>query len=227
MRFNVEDFPLRVQVAWRISEAGPTGYFQFPNSRVAMENITSVWCRRPVTPVPSPEIVDPAAREFSVAESQAALDGAMRSLDCYWISCPENIRRAELKVFQLKAAAEVGLALSPTLVTNNPIEARAFVKEADGQVVVKPLRRGQVTRGKTVSLIFTNPLTSRELVYLDSISLTPTLLQRYVPKRFEIRVTVIGHRAFSVAIFSQERPDSQHDWRRGDRSNLRYVRCSP
>jgi hypothetical protein len=222
VRFNTEDFPQHVQVVWQIDDMGFGGYFSFPKARVDFKDIRSVWYRRPVPPVPSAEIDDSVAYEFALAESQASLDGVWRSLDCFWVSHPDSLRKAELKLYQLKAAAQSGFHLWPTILTNSPETAKAFYHDQDGKVIYKPLRRGRLVRDETVSLIYTNPIGPAEAERLDRVVYAPSLFQRYVPKLVEIRATVIGDKVFAVEIHSQDHADSRHDWRRGDTALLRH-----
>jgi len=222
VRFNTEDFPQRVRVVWQIDETGFGGFFLFPKAQVDFKDIGSVWYRRPVPPVPSAEIEDPAAKEFALAESQASLDGIWRSLDCFWVSHPDNLKKAEFKLYQLRVAADIGFRLWPTMLTNSPETAKAFWHDQEGRVVYKPLRCGRLVRNDTVNLIYTNPIGPPEVEKLDRVVYAPSLLQRYVPKRVEIRVTVIGNKVFAVEIHSQDRADSRHDWRRADTPWLRH-----
>jgi hypothetical protein len=222
VRFNTEDFPQLVRVVWQMDDTGFDGYFSFPKTRVDFKNIRSIWYRRPVPPVPSAAIEDPAAYEFALAESQAAIDGIWRNIDCFWVSHPDNLRKAELKLYQLKVAAQVGFRLWPTILTNNPETAQAFYHSQDGKVVYKPLQRGRLVRDETVSLIYTNPVGPLEAERLGQVMYAPSLLQRYVPKRVEIRVTVIGAKVFAVEIHSQDCVNSLHDWRRGETALLRH-----
>jgi glutathione synthase/RimK-type ligase-like ATP-grasp enzyme len=55
---------------------------------------------------------------------------------------------------------------------------------------------------------------------LDDLGDEPYLFQALVPKRYDVRVTVIGDEAFAVAIESQEVLASEVDWRRGDVDEL-------
>lgn len=222
LRFNTEDFPQRVRVVWRISNAGLSGYFLFPRTRLPFEDIRSVWYKRPVTPLPSTEIEDPAAIEFALDESQAALDGVWRSLNCFWVSDPDNLRRAEFKLYQLKVAAELGFQLSPTLLTNYPEEAETFYRETKGMLVYKPLRHAQIVRREEVGLIYTNPVNSNVATELCNVAYAPALLQQYVPKLVDVRAIVIGTKVFAAEIHSQDRNDSQHDWRHADAARLRH-----
>lgn len=223
VRFNTEDFPQRVQVTWQAGGSELDGRFSFPKTEVDFKDIQSVWYRRPVPPIPCGDIDDdPVAYEFALAESQAALDGIWRSLDCFWVSHPDNLRRAEFKLYQLKVAAQVGFRVWPTIVTNNPEIAQAFYYAQEEKIVYKPLRRGRLVRDESVSLIYTNPIGSVEAEEFDRVAYAPSLLQRYVPKRVEIRVTVIGTKVFAVEIHSQEHTDSRYDWRRGDTAQLHH-----
>jgi hypothetical protein len=221
IRFNTEDFPQRVQITWHLDASGFDGDFVFPKGRVAFQDIQSIWYRRPVAPVPSTAIDDPTAYEFAISESLAALDCIWRTLSCFWVSHPDNLRKAELKLHQLKSAAEQGFRISPTLLTNDPAVAKNFYQSQNKEVIYKTLRRGRLVRENTTSLIYTSPI-STQAEFLDQVVYAPSLLQRLVVKQIEIRVTVIGLKVFAVAIHSQEDENSRNDWRRGDITRLRH-----
>lgn len=220
VRFNTEDFPRSVQVVWQIGESDVQGYFSFPSGRVSFSDVQSVWYRRPVPPVPSAEIDDPTAYEFAVAESEAAIHGVWRTLDCFWVSHPDNLRKAESKLYQLKVARQAGFHVWSTILTNSPEATQSFYRDQGGKVVYKPLRLGRLVRGETVSLIYTNPIAPSQTEEINQVAYAPCLFQEYIPKQVEVRVTVIGREAFSVEIHSQDVAASQHDWRRGETALL-------
>lgn len=224
IRLNTEEFPQRAKVIWYMPEnGGIEGYFVLAGKHIPFESIHSVWYRRPVSPAPSAEMTDPDDYEFARVESQAALDGVLNCLDCFWMSRPEQLRRAEFKLYQLSVASKIGFLLSPTLVTNIPESARTFYDSNQGHVVYKTLRQGRIIRNEKVSLIYTHLVTPDDSTKLDAVSLTPSLFQRYIPKQVEIRATVIGSKVFAVAIHSQDHEESLHDWRRGDTETLHHV----
>ncbi len=222
VRLNTEDFPQNVKIAWGIDEAGIEGYISFLKRRVNLKDIQSVWYRRPVPAIPDTRFQDPTVQEFIVAESQSTLEGLWRCLDCFWVSRPDNLIRAEYKLYQLKIARELGFQIPPTIVTNDKDPAQDFFASCNNQVVYKPLRRGRIIRGDRVSLIYSNPVMPEEASSLDNLVYAPSLFQKYVPKHVEIRVTVIGREIFAVELHSQENADSRHDWRRGDTTLLRH-----
>jgi glutathione synthase/RimK-type ligase-like ATP-grasp enzyme len=48
------------------------------------------------------------------------------------------------------------------------------------------------------------------------------IFQQYVPKRVELRVTVVGRRVFAAEIDSQASRSTRHDWRHYDDPNVQY-----
>jgi len=96
---------------------------------------------------------------------------------------------------QLRAAIDAGLLIPPTRITNDPVSAKAFVK--------------QLGRDRTVYKTFlastewwreTRILRPEEADLLDLVRLAPVIFQQYVPTVADIRVTVVGERLIATAI---------------------------
>jgi glutathione synthase/RimK-type ligase-like ATP-grasp enzyme len=49
------------------------------------------------------------------------------------------------------------------------------------------------------------------------------ILQAYVPKQLELRITVVGQQIFAAEIHSQQTHHTRHDWRRYDLSNTPHF----
>src|SRR5689334_11324176 len=118
VRFNTEDFPKIVSLNWGIKNGLIDGYITFPKRRVHLNEITSIWYRRPVSPVPDSKLVEQEVKDFVIEESRTALEGLWRTLTCFWVSNPDNIRVAENKLYQLAIASQEGFITWPTTVTN-------------------------------------------------------------------------------------------------------------
>jgi glutathione synthase/RimK-type ligase-like ATP-grasp enzyme len=52
----------------------------------------------------------------------------------------------------------------------------------------------------------------------------PVVVQEYVPKQVELRITVVGDRVFAAEIDSQASPMARHDWRAGDPRTMAHRR---
>lgn len=211
VRFNTEDYPTQVRLTWRPEEAA----LRIRGAAYPLSEFTSVWYRRPVVPR-VPDDLSPEAARWAVREAWEALQGAWRTLEAVWVNHPDANRRAESKPEQLRTAAELGFEVPVTLVTNEPDELRAFIGSHPGGVVCKPLWDGQVPSegDEDARLFFTTAMRADE-VPIDELGPEPYLFQERIPKRYDIRVTVIGEEAFAARIESQGQTDTQTDWRHG------------
>jgi hypothetical protein len=57
-------------------------------------------------------------------------------------------------------------------------------------------------------------LREEDLVDDEILRQTPSIYQAYVPKAYELRITIMGRQAFSAKILSQETVTGRLDWRR-------------
>jgi glutathione synthase/RimK-type ligase-like ATP-grasp enzyme len=179
----------------------------------ALEDIRAVWWRMKLLAGPDLSGLPTAvAGEFALREWRSALD----SLDAFtpgarWINRRAADVAARHKPVQLMAAREVGLSVPETLVSNSPEAVSAFVGD-DAGYVYKTLTW---FHGPPDRMVFTSPVSAADVQEdPQAIALAPGIFQRRVPKRHELRVTVVGDRALAVRIDSQARADTRLDWRR-------------
>lgn len=215
VRFNTEDFPLRSRLTVSFDENGcHRESLSLPNSPdTTGEDIISVWYRRPA-PFEFPEEFALAVRMFAEEETRDTMRGLWELLDCLWVNHPENIRRANSKLHQLNIAHQIGLEIPKTIVTNDPDEARKFIRSCPGDVIAKPLSRGLVNEHEQPMAFYTSVVSPEQAKQINHVQYAPSFFQEYVPKDVELRITVVGDNAFTAEIHSQQRDDTRHDWRR-------------
>lgn len=180
-------------------------------------NIKSVFYRRPK----KSEIIisDKAQKSFIEAERSAFLNWFWESLNCFWVSKPSNIKKAESKISQLCIAPKLGFKIPKTIITNNPEDVRRFYHECGGDIINKTLIKGMVEHdGKTMA-IYTHRIEEKHLDMLESIRLVPCVFQERVEKKLELRITVVGNQVFAAEIHSQISQKTRDDWRRYDIDN--------
>jgi len=149
---------------------------------------------------------------WAEGEARMGFGGVLASLPCAWVSDPLAMARAEYKPLQLAAAAEVGLRVPATLVTNDAAAARAFVTAQPSGAIYKTLCGGPHTEnGRAVALH-----TARvDVAQIDeSVRTTAHLFQQRVQKAFDARVTVVGERVFAARIDTTAA--GAEDWRADD-----------
>jgi glutathione synthase/RimK-type ligase-like ATP-grasp enzyme len=217
-RFNTEDYPRDVALSW-----SPAGHatLRLPDENVALDEVQAVWFRRPLVPQ-APEGVDDELAMWAVREAQEALDGLWRTLDARWVNHPDANLLAGCKPEQLRRAARAGFDVPRTLVTNDAEQLHAFAMSCDSQLVCKPLYDGWVASARTDRVFWTTKFDFADADDFDDLGGEPYLFQALVPKRYDVRVTVIGNDAFAVAIGSQEVRGSEIDWRRGAAEHLEH-----
>ncbi len=118
----------------------------------------------------------------------------------------------------------MGLELPPTLVTNCREEFLDFYGQHNGNVVGKLTGPAfDRTVGTDNFCRYTEVVSKRDVAYAASLQYCPVIFQAYVPKRLELRITVVGQQVFAAEIHSQQTHHTRHDWRRYDLGNTPHF----
>jgi glutathione synthase/RimK-type ligase-like ATP-grasp enzyme len=217
-RFDPAAFPTRAAV---VLSYHPTGLaetrLESEGVSVDLRSLSAVWYRRPQVPVPHDDVTDPTTRAYLAEECKTVLNDLWHALDCPTVPAPPAvIRRAELKAAQLATAGRLGFELPPTLITTDPAAFRAFYRQHGGNVISKlPSSMLYQHTGSTFNR-YTQVVSTREVACASALRRAPVIFQAYVPKRLELRVTVVGAAVFAAEIHSQHTRRTRHDWRRYD-----------
>ncbi|MEU3146223.1 MULTISPECIES: ATP-grasp ribosomal peptide maturase [unclassified Streptomyces] len=165
------------------------GHLSAGGRLVSIGGLRSVWVRRPGTPAgraaqPSPWLTEEAAQ---------ALYGMLRGSDARWMNHPDAARQARHKPWQLRLAQRCGLPVPATVITTFPRAAREFA-ERFPDLVVKPVS-GAHPQDPPRAVP-----TSRVAPDTDfaAVAFGPTLLQRRIAKRADIRLTAVGERLLAA-----------------------------
>ncbi|MFJ6459487.1 ATP-grasp ribosomal peptide maturase [Streptomyces sp. NPDC091387] len=215
VRFNPADIGADLTVSARFGTCPVSiaGQVRTPSRTMDLAEVRSVYWRRPVWPA-FQHLEDNDAR-FAAAQVRYGLGGVLYSLDGpLWINQPQRNAAADYKPTQLAVAQRLGLTVPPTLVTNDPSEARAFMAD-HGRVIFKTLRWTRYERNEVPVTGWAEPVTADEID--ESVCVTPHLFQARVDKVADVRVLVVGRRVFAVRIDS-----GLLDWRK-DYSALSYT----
>ncbi|MER7703729.1 hypothetical protein ABTX81_12615 [Kitasatospora sp. NPDC097605] len=159
------------------------------------------------------------------AEARRGFGGLLSALPARWLPPPGRAADAESKPLQLRVAVECGLRVPRTLITNRPEAARQFAERMGGRpVVYKPFTPIRGTSGGESVAVYTSVLRPEDVGH-PSIAATAHLFQEWVPKAYEVRLTVVGTRLFAAEIHA-ESDAARTDWR-SDYDSLRYRVCAP
>lgn len=217
VRFNTEDYPEATRFSW---EPQSPPRIAIGGRELELDGSASIWYRRPVPPRMRADLPADAAA-WASAEADSALTGLWRTQEALWVNHPQANDRASSKQEQLRTAARLGLDVPRSLVTNEPERVREMAADVPSGLVCKPLHSGHLSIDGKEGLFFTSRLPSVDGDLLG-LGREPYLFQEFVPKLYDVRVTVIGDRVFAVRIESQAEDRASVDWRRVDAHRLEH-----
>lgn len=146
---------------------------------------------------------------------------ALRSLagltpEQIWINHP---RRAEWlegnKLAQMKLARQTGFKVPPTLLSNDPDEIARFAENFETVAVKSQGGAWRKLPGGGMAVAYTQRCTSEELrTSRPALARAPLLIQEYLAKAHELRVTVVDEDIYVCRIDSQATERTETDWRR-------------
>ncbi|SDN55216.1 ATP-grasp ribosomal peptide maturase [Streptomyces wuyuanensis] len=204
VRLDPADLPGEAALSAEYVRGDFYGHLSTDGRLLSMGALRSIWVRRPGEPAAHAE--EPSA--WLTAETEQALYGMLYSATARWMNHPCVSAQARCKPWQLSLAHRSGFAVPPTVITTFPRVARQFAAQYR-DIVVKSAS-GPPPGDPPVSLPTTRIPPDTDF---SGVAAGPTLLQQYVPKRADIRLTAVGTRLFAARKLSAE---GQVDGRYGD-----------
>lgn len=175
-----------------------------------LADVGAIWLRKPADFSFANEDLSLQERTFAKLESEHALFGLLYPLSCYWMSHPVSLRGAMWKGEQLHRASRLGFRVPASLVTNSAAQVIEFRKSVQTDLVFKTLSVANlgsdlvaeedcITGGVPTTLV-----TEEMMADLDAVNLLPCHFQEYIPKWYELRVTIIGDKLFAAKMHTQD-----------------------
>ncbi len=191
------------RINWTMSQEYPSEIV-LPDCEEAVQlrDIDLVWWRR----MPGAQKLDLDYKEEYIDlinnDWRGSLRGALETMHHgAWVSYPSATERASNKLIQLQAANRCGFYVPDTIISNDPVKVRGFIKNHSGRVIVKPVV------GTKHSLLFTQPV-SQERLDDESIVSVPAIYQEMIPGNRHLRINCFGDDMFAFEIQTDDL-----DWR--------------
>jgi len=219
-------FPQHIGGTLRFNNEGGAHTITIDGREIELGSVTSVWLRRLAPPEPATDMSE-EDQNFVGRESRHFLRALWALLkDRFWVNDVDNERCASWKPFQLRMAEAVGLKIPKTVITNDPDVVVRFARQCSGDLVYKCLTHcGRLTETSVMGL-FTRRITAHQVeAEAHRFQIGPGILQEYVAKRAELRITVIGAELFVAQLDSQAHSETCDDWRVASHLNI-SVPCS-
>ena len=220
-RLNLDEFPEHFALTLEFARGRWEGELAHlpTGDTLSVRDIGAVWMRKKASFSFLSADLAPQERAYAEGEMEHVLFSLLYSLDCYWMSHPVALRGASWKGEQLLRAARLGFLVPPSLVTNRRDSVDAFRAKLGGDIVFKALSSPTLAAAEVApeeriaGTLPTTRITDEHEAALDSVVELPCFFQQHVPKRYELRVTVIGDRVFAARIDSQDDPRTATDYR--------------
>ncbi|MFE9440378.1 ATP-grasp ribosomal peptide maturase [Streptomyces sp. NPDC006602] len=204
MRLDPADLPGKAVLSAHYAHGDFEGHLSVNGHVLSTGGLRSVWVRRPGKPAAHA----PHPSAWLTAETRQALFGMLYSASARWMNHPRNADRARLKPWQLRVAHLSSFAVPPTVITTTPRLARQFADEHRNVVVKSASGPPPGDPALALPTTLVGPDTD-----FSGVAAGPALLQRYVPKRADIRLTCVGTRLFAARKAAEP---GQVDGRYGD-----------
>lgn len=232
-RLDLDDFPRDYQIcqAFRNGKVSNT-IRRLPGGEwLDLALVGAIWIRKPAEFSYLSEDLSLQERAFAKLETEQALFSLLYTLDCYWMSHPVALRGAQWKGEQLLRAMQMGFRVPASIVTNAPGQVRAFREAIPGRMIFKAMSTPTLA-AETLDMadrvcggLATTIVDADMMAELDAVGELPCHFQEYIPKQYELRVTVIGERVFAARIHSQDDERTTVDSRNMSAA-IRYEACA-
>lgn len=227
-RLDLDAFPVEYDLALSFADGRWSGELRHAPSgaRLHVDDVGAVWVRKSADFAFASEL-SAQEKAYAIGETRHILSGLLHGIDAYWMSHPSAIRASQWKGEQLARAARFGFRVPPSLITSSKDAVLSFREAVGGDIVFKTMESPFLAADEVgdeeriASGIATTRIDADHEDMLDAVGELPCFFQQYVPKRYEIRATVIGERLFAAKIHSQDDVRTQVDFRNYD-APVRY-----
>jgi len=185
-------------------------------------NIGGIYYRRPVLPYLNVKGINNDLLKQLQNEAYDLYDNFINSIETKYLNTKYNILKAENKLLQMKIAESIGFSVPKTIITNNKNALNIFMDKSK-KYCIKPLYLGFFELNGKNFIPYTAII---EKTDYDLITNFPALIQEYIDKKYEIRVTCVGDKIFPVKILSQSNNNTIIDWRVDNCSAVDYKKMT-
>jgi glutathione synthase/RimK-type ligase-like ATP-grasp enzyme len=212
--FDPSAFPLGCAITFDASQGGYDASIRVGTGELKISEVRAVWYRKP-NEFDLPAGLTPEEDAWIRQECSHFIRGVWTQGNATWVSDPTAIRQASLKLYQLRVACDLGFKIPDTIVTNDVSAARSFLGAHRHGVVAKALAAPYLCDpNRGAATLYTHLVGDADLAAVPAVANGPTLLQEFIIKRADIRVTVIGTSVYAVALDTTEFPEARTDFRR-------------
>lgn len=192
-----------------------------------IDEVKSVWERRPTNINPLTIKASDEIRKLCEIETNEFLRFLRYDLiNIFSLGHSIYDRSGSSKILQLRIAQSLGLRIPLTCFSNDKKNILNCFKDVKFGIVIKPIDTMSYKFEQKDYTFYTNKINLDTLFNTDETAFNYSIsfLQEYIPKEFELRITVVCNEVFACKIDSQLQEDEtgKVDWRQGYDFGLKY-----
>jgi hypothetical protein len=198
--FDTATYPRQSKLSIEQQPGSPTGLgLTIDGIHHDLSTVNAVWWRRPQPFELDKAITLPDDQAFAYGECHAAINGLWRCLQASWLNDPEKDEIASRKAYQLQVASRLGLTVPRTLITNDPVRARAFIDQEGSKGTIYKAFSATEKAWRETRL-----LKQDEIPKLVDVQWAPLIFQEYIRADLDLRITIVEEEVFAAAIHTDK-----------------------
>lgn len=154
-------------------------------------------------------------RELALRECDAFWQGTALASSLSWLNPPSALALSSQKIYQLSQAHALHIPTPSTLISNDRESVLTFFNKHKG-AVAKSLANGFSIYGQEQLKFYSRFFTHPSDAFLDGLTYSPMIFQERIPKKRELRVTVVDDRCFGMVADTTEIDNDNVDLRHLD-----------
>lgn len=201
------------------------GYtIHWQNRRIKETDIHSIWYRKPSSSISTKDSkiknqfkkISRLYQASEVYETYKQFMFGILNCNILVVSHLRNLFEADHKLNQIRVAKEIGFQIPDSLLSSDVDEIKAFYNKHKS-LITKPLVANSYEYKQQTITFPTRKFSSDELDnFLTKRIRYPVYLQKYIDKKSDLRVIVIGKKVIAFEMHTQENEKTKVDSRMGD-----------
>jgi len=218
-----EKYGLHWQISCFINSNDYNVIINFNDTEISHNEINSLYLRRDFT-IESQDVIGEFTEQeknYIATQRTIHVNSCIKLLSTitFTMNCPESNYKSLSKVYQLTVAQKVGLKIPQSFFGGN-FKSSNF---NDNGLCIKPLEGIHIKQGGHTYAHYTVKIETPNDEEIHSLKFCPAIIQYYIKKEFELRVTVVGKKVFACKIDSQKSIIGNIDWRHHDWANTPHY----
>jgi hypothetical protein len=209
-RLNAEDLA-EANLTFALSENTVRREISGGPRKLDLNEVSAVWNRRALHPAVRMDI-SRSEIVFVAGELRHLALGLVLNPGIIWVNPIDRVSVAELKLYQLQVARQLGFRVPRTLVSRDAEALRRFAAGNKAGTICKPIFHGMFIDETSSYSVYTRRITP-ESIDADSAKICPIFLQEEIVRSADVRATFIGRDCFVADITGNP---SLVDWRDPD-----------